>query len=62
MEKIIHCRDAGFNCDGVIRGKSENEVLALAADHAKSVHSVQDVTPEMVEKIRSVIRTVEDAA
>lgn len=55
MEKVIRCRDVGFDCDGVIKAKTEEEALKLAAEHAKSVHGVKDVTPQVVEKIKSVM-------
>ncbi len=56
MEKVIHCRDVGYDCDGVIRAKTEEEALQMAAEHAKSVHGLEEVTPEVVEKIKSVMR------
>lgn len=56
MEKVIHCRDVGYDCDGVIRAKSEEEALQMAAEHAKSVHGLEEVTREVVEKIKSVMR------
>ncbi len=56
MEKVIHCRDVGFDCDGIIRAKSEEEALKLAAEHANSAHGVKEVTAEIVEKIKSVMR------
>ncbi len=56
MEKVIHCRDVGFECDGIIRAKSEEETLKLAAEHATSAHGVNEVTAEIVEKIKSVMR------
>lgn len=56
MTKVIHCRDVGFDCNGVIKAPSETEALALAAEHAKSVHNVKDITPEIVQKIKSVMR------
>jgi predicted small metal-binding protein len=54
--KTIHCKDVGFDCDGVVRAGSEEEVLQLAAEHAKTVHGVTELTSEMVEKVKSVIR------
>ena len=57
--KVLHCRDAGFDCDHVMRAKTEEEVMAQAAQHAKQVHEV-DVTPEMAEQIRGLIRDVEE--
>lgn len=56
MTKIIRCRDVGFDCNGVIKAKTENEALTLAAEHAKTVHGIKDVTPEIVAKIKSVMR------
>ena len=56
MEKVIHCRDVGFDCDGVIKAKTEEEALKMAAEHAKTVHGLQEVTPDVVKKIKSVMR------
>ena len=56
MKKVIRCRDVGFDCNGVIKAATENEALALAAEHAKSVHGIKDITPEIVRKIKSVMR------
>lgn len=55
MKKIIRCRDVGFDCEGVIKANTEGEALAFAAEHAKKVHGLKDVTPEIVEKIKSVM-------
>jgi predicted small metal-binding protein len=59
MKKVIRCRDVGFDCNGVIKASTENEALALAAEHAKSVHGIKDITPEIVQKIKSVMREEE---
>ncbi len=56
MKKVIRCRDVGFDCNGVIKAATENEALALAAEHAKSIHGIKDITPEIVQKIKSVMR------
>jgi predicted small metal-binding protein len=53
--KELKCRDAGFDCDGVIQGESVDEVMAQAGPHAKEVHGV-DVTPEMAGQIRTLVR------
>lgn len=55
MEKVIHCREVGFDCDGVIRARTEEEALQMAAQHARQVHHVE-VTPEVVAKVKSVMR------
>lgn len=56
MENVIRCRDVGFDCNGVINAKTEQEALALAAEHAKTVHGLKEITPEVVAKIRSVLQ------
>ena len=49
----LHCRDAGFDCEGVIEAESTDEVLGLAGQHAKEVHGV-DVTPEAMHELLRV--------
>lgn len=56
MPKVIRCRDVGFDCDGVIRADTEQEALQQAAEHAKTVHGLKEVTPEVVQKVKSVMR------
>jgi len=56
MGKVLRCRDVGFDCPGVIKANTEQEVLKLAAEHAKTVHNLKEVTPEIVSKIKSVIK------
>ncbi|WP_428665459.1 DUF1059 domain-containing protein [Runella sp.] len=53
--KTLHCSDAGFDCEGVIKATTEEEVLTLAADHALNVHGVS-VTPELAEQLKSLIK------
>jgi predicted small metal-binding protein len=56
MTKVVHCRDVGFDCDGVVRAETEEEALAQVAAHAKTVHGLETVTEEVVEKVRQVMR------
>lgn len=56
MGKVIRCRDVGFDCDGVIRAKTEDEALKLAAEHAMKVHGLKEITADVVKKVKSVIR------
>jgi len=56
MEKVIRCRDVGFDCDGVIKAKTEDEALKLAAEHAMKVHGLKEITPEIIKKVKSVMR------
>ena len=53
--KTLHCRDAGFDCEGVIQASTEEEVLKQAAQHAQQVHGVT-VTPQLAEQLKSLIK------
>jgi predicted small metal-binding protein len=56
MAKVIHCKDAGFECEGVLKADSEEEVLKMAAEHAKKIHGVSQLSDEMVQKVKAIIR------
>ena len=55
MAKVIRCSDVGFDCEGVVRADTEEEVLQMAAEHAKSVHGITELTDDIVAKGKSVI-------
>jgi len=55
MAKVVHCRDVGFDCEGVVRAETVEEVLRLAAEHAKAVHGVTGISAAVEDKVRSVI-------
>ena len=59
MTKVIHCRDVGFDCDGVIKAETEEEALQMVAQHAITVHGLEEVTPDVVDKVKSVMREEE---
>jgi len=57
--KVVRCREVGFDCDGVVRAETEEELLAKVVEHAKTVHNLKEITDEIVEKVKSVIREEE---
>ena len=59
MSKIIECSkvDPSSGCTHVVRGKTDEEVLRNAAEHAKT-HGIREVTPDMLQKVRAAIRDV----
>lgn len=56
MAKVVVCRDLGFDCEGVIRAETEEEALAQAGQHAEAVHDIKEISPELAEQVRSVMR------
>jgi predicted small metal-binding protein len=61
MPKELRCGDLMPGCEAVLEGKDEAEVMARAAEHARSAHGVQQVPPELVGKVRSAIREKESS-
>jgi predicted small metal-binding protein len=55
MAKAIYCNkvNPSSDCDHVIRGETEDEVMQMAVVHAKE-HGLE-ATPELIETVRSNI-------
>jgi predicted small metal-binding protein len=56
MAKVLRCRDVGLDCEGELRGQTEEEILRQAAEHAQNVHNIRDMSPDLVQKVRAAIR------
>jgi len=59
MSLVVRCRDVGFDCEGVVKADTEEELLTVVAEHAQTVHDVKEITPELVAKVKSVIQQEE---
>ena len=59
MAKELKCADIGFACDAVIEADTEDEVMAQAAEHARTVHAMSDEDLKQHDAaIRGAIRDV----
>lgn len=56
MGKVLACKDVGVDCDFVIHGEDEVDILRQAAEHAKGCHHDVQMTPQVQAKIRAAIR------
>lgn len=56
MAKVVHCKDVGFDCGYIAKADTEKELMQKVAEHASEVHGLSEVSPEVVEQVRSVIR------
>jgi predicted small metal-binding protein len=56
MPKTLACRDVGMDCEFKIQGQTEDEVVRKAGEHARTVHKIDKITPELERKVRSSIR------
>ena len=55
MTKTLYCRDTGMDCPWVGHAETEEELLKLGGEHVVTVHN-EEVTPELLDLARSVIR------
>jgi predicted small metal-binding protein len=57
MGKILECAkvDPSSGCAHVVRGKTDEEVMKNAAEHAKQ-HGIRQMTPELMAKAKAQIR------
>ncbi len=53
--KEIACGDVVPGCDFVARGETEAELFRKVAAHAREVHGIQEITPALMEQVRSRI-------
>ncbi len=53
--KQFACATVVDGCEGVVKGATEDDVLAAAAAHAAEAHGMNDVPAEVVSAIRAGI-------
>lgn len=58
MAKSISCADAGSECTWSTTAETEEELMDKVAQHVKAEHPDLEITPEQVEKIKSIIKEV----
>jgi predicted small metal-binding protein len=56
MGKILRCKDIGVACDFVAHGKTGEEVLKKAAEHARKEHGIKRVTKDYIESWKKLMR------
>ncbi len=58
MTKSISCTDAGSDCGWSATAETEEELMNKVAEHAKADHKDLEITPEVVAKIKSIIKEI----
>jgi predicted small metal-binding protein len=56
MAKVLKCGDVHLGCKFEARGKTDEEVLRAAEEHARKEHNLTEIRPEDWEKARKAIR------
>jgi predicted small metal-binding protein len=50
------CKDMGMTDNWKAKAKTEDELLMKIKEHASKVHNLKDMSPEMMEQIKKVIK------
>ena len=61
MAKIVRCREVGVDCDFEARGETEQEILDKCAEHGRSAHGIQELSPELLVMVLGAIREEPEA-
>ncbi len=58
--KQLGCLDVDpkGGCAFQVRAESEEEVMRLTGEHAKSMHKMSSIPPDMAAKVKGAIKTV----
>jgi predicted small metal-binding protein len=51
----LRCRDVGFDCQHVMQGSSDEQVLAQAREHARDEHGIEQMHSDTEQKVRSFV-------
>jgi predicted small metal-binding protein len=61
MAKVLKCNDLNPGCSFEARGNSEEDVLKTAAEHAKTVHNMKEIPPDVLSKARRAVHDESEA-
>lgn len=56
MAKVLRCSDLMPGCSFTAEGKDVAEVMAKAAEHAKTAHGLSTISPELAKKVQAAIK------
>jgi predicted small metal-binding protein len=54
--KEFSCGDVVPGCTARFRGNTDDEILSAVAQHARDEHGIESVSPDLADKVRSLIR------
>ena len=57
MTKMMRCNAIFPGCSAEVRADTDEEVLRHVAEHARTVHGVQQVDEGTIQKVRAAIRS-----
>lgn len=54
--RTFDCHDTGFDCDWTAKAKTYDEMLKKVIKHIKEDHEINDISDELMEKLKSAIK------
>ena len=51
------CNDVGITCGWEATAETEDELLKKIAEHAADEHDMKEIPPDMMEKVKSAIKS-----
>jgi predicted small metal-binding protein len=62
--KTFSCASLGMDCKAVLSAKTEEKLLDMVSIHARDVHGITAIPPDMIGKIKQLMvnRSASDAA
>ena len=56
MAKVLRCNDLMPGCPYQAKGATEDEVMAQAAEHARTAHGLSEIPAGMLPQVKGAIR------
>ncbi len=56
MDKKLSCKDIDRNCEYVVCGRTEEEVLRKVGEHTQAIHGIRGFSKEFYDKAKAAIR------
>ena len=56
MGKKLVCREQGMDYDFVARSETEGGLIEIVGEHAKNVHGITEIMPELTSKVKATIK------
>jgi predicted small metal-binding protein len=56
MPKVLKCGDVMPGCATVLEGIDEAEIMRKATEHAKTVHKMVTIPPDLANKVKAAIK------
>jgi len=50
------CKDMGMKCGFEVKDENEDEMKEVIALHAKKTHNINEMPPDMMEKVKKAIK------